>query len=637
MDYRFFIPLTTLLIGIPCTAQVLSNNEDDAFSNPSSAISILNANVRSGLEDLSLSPDEHPSHQGLQQSPDSCADRISKIQLVVNAFPTPNMPGFNTYRYHLDVSSFEDDPLPYITACFGLPNWPIILDCPGGTFYNSPLNSGPSSAGINPALFPYFPELEFDSYIGLAEDDSPSSGLECGEINYVQTEGPTTIYDTFINGTSIHSDELDFAFFNIPSQCERYTPAADGTFFVMQLTANAPPRIRMYWQVVELVSLGVISIREHRVGFDSVGSGTFKGYEFRPDGGPFYGWGNTTGPICSCDDENALNYSLDALDVDPSSCIYDYVGCSDESACNYVILSEDQLEDCEYLSCTQGEELPLPSINCSGPECCLEGTVWDSNSQGCVPSLTVCVADIDENGSVGLGDLLELLSEYGQTCESDWNASWTCGSDWHHQGKWYGTAEYAGQCWFTDNLGATSFRDGSPLQPIDGTGNLSYSDYGEPNSKGLLYSGQVLEHSESVCPQGWHIPSDVEWMAVEIAHGMSEEDALEESYRGYYVANAMRVNDENSTWEVMTPNIANWTESLSYSTNELGFNARPGGYVDGKGVPYLTGYAGLWWTSTPGESDNQWCRTINSYLTRPSRELRNKNYHASIRCVKDAE
>ena len=627
--------LVSLVLTLNCAAQNSLSYQNDGLSI---AESILVAGAQLGLDHNSSSDDVPLPQIEASRHLESCAEKMSSIQLVVESFPTPNMAGFNTYRYFLDVNGFEDDPLPYITACFGIPNWPVILDCPGGSFFNSPLNAGPSSAGINPALFPFFPELEYDSYIGLAEDDSPASGNECGEINYVQTEGPATVYDTFINGSPVNSDELDFAFFNIPNQCERNTPSGDGTFFVMQLTASAPPRVRMYWQVIELVSLDVITMREHRVGFDIVGSGTFNGYEFRPDGGSYFGYSDTMGPICSCDDESALNFSIDALTVDPLSCIYNYVGCSDESACNYVILSEDQLEDCEYTSCNQAEMIPVASDNCSGPDCCLDGTIWDSQTNGCVSS-SICNADIDNNGSVGLGDLLDLLSEYGQTCGFDWNADWTCGVDWYHQGTWYGTAEYGDQCWFTDNLSATSFENGSEIQPFSDTGEISYSQYGESHSEGLLYSGLVLEHSESICPLGWHVPSDVEWMALEIAHGMTEQEAMEESYRGYFVANSMRSNEENANWEVMTPNIAGWSEysSYYYSTNELGFNARPGGYIDGKGSAYLEGYAGLWWTSSPHDSNSRWCRVINSYLTRPSREPRSNDYHAAIRCVKDNE
>ena len=596
------------------------------------------------------------SHSGLSVSPSlinnaieplaplsasgPCEDRVSKIKLVGSAFPTPNMPGYNTYRYHLDVSGFEDDAIPYITSCFGLPTWPVILDCPGGSFFNSPLNGGPTSAGVNPEFFPFFPELEFDSYIGLADDDGIGTGVPCGEPNFVEVGSQANIYDTFIDGTSTNSDELDFVFFNAPDRCEKHTPDSSGKFFVMQITASAPPRIRMYWQVLEMISLGVTSLRNHIVGFDAIGPGVFNGFEFTPSGGSEGSQFEPFGPICSCQHEDALNYSLDNLPADSASCIYDLVGCSDENACNYLILDENQLEECDYSSCHNEVVSALPTPVCSGSNCCLSGTTWDPLSQGCVVAVTDCAADIDNNNLVGLGDLLDLLAEYGLSCESDANSNWSCGNDWYHQGKWYGTSEFGEQCWFTENLAATALSDGTSIELYDGQiGGLSYSAYGETRSEGLLYSGQVFEQSASICPVGWHVPSDIEWMALEVTHGMAEEEAMDYGYRGFYVANAMRVADEISNWDVLIPNTENWSEnsSYSYSSNALGFKSRPGGYIDSKGVPYLAGYAGLWWASTLDGVNQRWCRTINSYLTRPSRESRNINYHASIRCIKDTE
>ena len=50
-------------------------------------------------------------------------------------------------------------------------------------------------------------------------------------------------------------------------------------------------------------------------------------------------------------------------------------------------------------------------------ECCLDGTVWDNELGGCIPEVVACevVSDLDGEGAVGAGDLIEFLSEFGYT------------------------------------------------------------------------------------------------------------------------------------------------------------------------------------------------------------------------------
>lgn len=52
----------------------------------------------------------------------------------------------------------------------------------------------------------------------------------------------------------------------------------------------------------------------------------------------------------------------------------------------------------------------------NGPVLCGENTVWDPISQACVGAQT-CPTDLDGSGLIGLGDLLDLLSNYGTICD----------------------------------------------------------------------------------------------------------------------------------------------------------------------------------------------------------------------------
>ena len=97
-------------------------------------------------------------------------------------------------------------------------------------------------------------------------------------------------------------------------------------------------------------------------------------------------------------------------------------GCMDLMACNY---SEFALVDdgsCDFSCC------PGPGC-CSSPNVwdpaiqmcvntaasCGEGTVWDESLQQCLPE-DMCFADLDNDGVVGMSDLLDLLARFGLEC-----------------------------------------------------------------------------------------------------------------------------------------------------------------------------------------------------------------------------
>ena len=105
--------------------------------------------------------------------------------------------------------------------------------------------------------------------------------------------------------------------------------------------------------------------------------------------------------VQGCTDNSASNYNPSAI-IDDGSCLY--IDCMDSTACNY---NPDATEDdgsCDY-SC------------CPGPGCCHEGTYWDDDTQQCYFNAEYCGWQPDSNsdGLIGIGDLLDLLSVFGDT------------------------------------------------------------------------------------------------------------------------------------------------------------------------------------------------------------------------------
>ena len=211
----------------------------------------------------------------------------------------------------------------------------------------------------------------------------------------------------------------------------------------------------------------------------------------------------------------------------------------------------------------------LPAVGQS--EYCLEGTVWDDELGGCV-SVILNSADINNDGCVQLGDLLDLLTAYGDC--GDEESAWQCGDPLGYQGYEYGTVQIGEQCWFAQNLDSENFRLGSPIptnlsgSDWQGTTNAAFAEY--PSSSfgflpefGNLYNWYAIL-GDSLCPQGWHVSTQDDWAALD-DHSPNEPGTSLKS---------------SVFWD---------------GTDDFGFNGLPGGYREGES--YFDGgdNAGYWW------------------------------------------
>ena len=99
-------------------------------------------------------------------------------------------------------------------------------------------------------------------------------------------------------------------------------------------------------------------------------------------------------------------------------------------------------------------------------------------------------------------------------------------------GNVYNTVQIDYQCWMRENLRTTQYSDGTPI-PAGGD-NLSdtdpyYYDYSSSDiplsERGYLYNWPAVMHGKSssnsvpsevrgVCPTGWHVPSDPEFVVL---------------------------------------------------------------------------------------------------------------------------
>ena len=330
------------------------------------------------------------------------------------------------------------------------------------------------------------------------------------------------------------------------------------------------------------------------------------------------------GLIDGCVVSSACNYNPDA-NADDGSCLYldecgvcggdGVLGCTDSYACNYDAEAACDDGSCDY-SC------------CPGPGCCHEGTVWDLDLQQCIVANP---ADINLDGCVQLGDLLDLLAAYGD-CGAEEQA-WQCGDPLEYQGYDYATVLIGEQCWFAENLRAENYSNGDAI--ASDLGNSEWEAFTEgattvynndPNSfdlYGRLYNSYAVEDSRKLCPFEWKVPSDSDWMLLEMELGMTEEIASMTYHRGLNEGLQLKSS-------------FGWFEGGN-GTNVTGFSALPGGVRDDDGDFSLAGERGHWWSSTPIAS-SLWYRRLDFNDDRIYRWYIIQQPDAlSIRCLKDSE
>ena len=245
--------------------------------------------------------------------------------------------------------------------------------------------------------------------------------------------------------------------------------------------------------------------------------------------------------------------------------------------------------------------------------------------------------DSDGDGCIGMSDLLSLLSVFG-SCEAE---AFACGDPVNYQGYDYATVLIGEQCWFAENLRSENYENGDAIPS-----NLSNSEWGSTSSGavtvynedaslletyGRLYNWYAVGDARGLCPSGWHVPTDGEWMTMEMALGMSEAEANETGWRG---------TDQGAQMKT----VYGWSGD-AVGTNSSGFSGLPGGFRGLSGGWGDAEYLGYWWSSSPSPYFNInfpnnsyfWMRALDGYDD--ERVLRNgyvPNQGYSVRCIQDS-
>ncbi len=190
-------------------------------------------------------------------------------------------------------------------------------------------------------------------------------------------------------------------------------------------------------------------------------------------------------------------------------------------------------------------------------------------------------------------------------------------------GNIYNTVTIGTQVWMVENLKVTRYNDGTSIPLVtDNTewSNLTTSGYcwydndeeTYGDTYGALYNWYTLE-ADNLCPNGWHVPTDMEWMTLT-------------TYLG---------GEKTAGGELKESGITHWNSPNTDANNETGFTALPGGIRANLGDFNYIGYMGYWWTSSPLGGIYAWPRFMSYNDGSVSKFPNDKKNGFSVRCLKD--
>lgn len=232
--------------------------------------------------------------------------------------------------------------------------------------------------------------------------------------------------------------------------------------------------------------------------------------------------------------------------------------------------------------------------------------------------------DLSNDGIVGSADLLFLLSYYDLAWPLD--TSFSCESSVEHQGYVYDVVQTGDQCWFAENcryLPAVSLPSSLDWAPHAFVLGYMGTDVGAAmatdayTNYGVLYNWHALTQWD-LCPAGWHVATDEDWMTMEAAIGVPGDDLETTGWRGDGQGEQLK---DSVMWN---------------GTDNYGMAFRPGGFTSTIGTFANEGVTVHIWVATEYSSVYPWHRGL---MTGSDGVYRNNNVAKKVggygRCVND--
>jgi uncharacterized protein (TIGR02145 family) len=204
-------------------------------------------------------------------------------------------------------------------------------------------------------------------------------------------------------------------------------------------------------------------------------------------------------------------------------------------------------------------------------------------------------------------------------------------------GNIYPIIQIGDQVWMAENLNVTHYRDGSTITNVVDAATwetltteafcvLENNTSNENDTYGNLYNWYAAVDERNIAPEGWHVPTDLEWKELEMALGMSQSDAGAPGWRG---------SNEGSK---LAGDADLWANGLLVNNSEFGssgFSALPGG--SRTSIFNIPGHNVYFWSATEDGVNYAWSRSLNAGESAIKRSRYSESWGFSIRCIKDSD
>ncbi len=196
----------------------------------------------------------------------------------------------------------------------------------------------------------------------------------------------------------------------------------------------------------------------------------------------------------------------------------------------------------------------------------------------------------------------------------------------------YAVVEFNDKIWMAENLNTEYFANDIHIKLIDGANtwsqlsSVAYCNYNNSPSLsdtyGKLYNWHSVNYLGGLCPLGWHVATDEEWLELEMFLGLSATAANTNGWHGDFEGCYLK---ESGT--------THWSADPEEMTNFAGFTALPAGIRTLTGeFSHQNSYA-AWWTATASNVENAWSRALRADSCDIYREDGKKVLGLSVRCV----
>ena len=189
-------------------------------------------------------------------------------------------------------------------------------------------------------------------------------------------------------------------------------------------------------------------------------------------------------------------------------------------------------------------------------------------------------------------------------------------------GNVYHTVTVGTQVWMVENLKTTKYNDGTEIPLVTGTSEWmnihtpAYcwydNDDSNKNPYGALYNWYAV-NTGKLAPDGWHVPTQAEWLTLMEFIGGEEADAG-------------KVKEEGT---------AHWNSPNTGATNETGLTLLPGGRRFKTGVFDLKGSQGFYYAFEEGNSGDGRGYVFFYNISNFGVMVDLKTIGFSVRCIKD--